>query len=97
MPIIPVIGMGLTVSIGSNKYIYTIVSISVSGKSFKATKDIAIRIDNNGMSDCQDYQYAADPKGELVSFRLGTKTNRYKCRFGYASLGVRRAYHDFNF
>lgn len=91
----PVVGMGLTVRIGSDSYAYTIVSVSASGKSFKATQDSVSRTDSNGpYTEDQHYDYTPNPQGELISFRIGTKTQRYQCKFGYAHLGYRRYYND---
>lgn len=97
LPIVPVVGMGLTVRMYTDSVAMTIVSVSPSGKSFKATRDITVRLDNNGMSDCQDYSYTPTVDGEGYSFRLGSKTGRYKCGIGYALLGFKRAYHDYSF
>lgn len=94
---IPVIGMGLTVQMYTDRVTYTIVSVSPSGKSFKAVRDNVVRIDTNEpYSDSQEYAYSPGT-GEQVSFRLGSKTGRFKCKIGYASLGVRRHYHDPSF
>lgn len=95
--LVPVVGMGLTVTLYTDRITFTIVSVSASGKSFKATRDTVERIDTNGMSDSQDYKYTPNPQGEVMEFRLGHKTGYYKCKLGKASLGVRRYYHDYSF
>ena len=72
-------------------------------------QDIATRVDKNGMSDCQDYEYSRDPKGSTFTFRIGKSgkfesvffnedTGRYK-KIGVGGLmvGDRREYYDFSF
>lgn len=98
----PVIGMGLTVSMYSDRRVFTIISVSPSGKSFVATEDTSTRTDSYGMSDSQDYTHSPNPQGEPVTFKLsraktGRAKDRFKCPLGLATLGVRNKYHDFTF
>jgi hypothetical protein len=94
----PEIGMGITWSVGSDRYPGTIIDISASGKKITFQEDIAIRTDANGMSECQSYVFQTDPQGEIrtASFRkdnswriTGTKTSVF--------LGKRDKYYDFSF
>ncbi len=54
-PVTPVVGMGATILLWSDRQACTIRKIS--GKSLWVSEDIATRTDKNGMSDCQSYSY----------------------------------------
>jgi hypothetical protein len=62
-PKVPAVGMGITVLMWTDRMPGTIISVSASGKSFKYQADTATRIDENGMSDAQTYEYGPDPSG----------------------------------
>jgi hypothetical protein len=97
-PLLPYIGMGATVQHWSDRSATTVIQITYNGKRIVLQRDKAIRIDQNGMSESQEYSYVRDEEGELFfatkrkdgTFRLvGTKT--------IVSLGVRNEYYDFSF
>ena len=93
----PEVGMGVTVQMYTDRVVFTIVHVSKTGKFFRAVRDNCIRTDNNGMSDYQSYRYEPG-SGEPVRFSFGPKSGLYRAKnFGYATLGVRKAYHDFGF
>ena len=58
---IPKVGDGATLYLHSDRHAYTVrhVRVSSSGKTItiRATKDKVRRIDNNGMSESQTYEY----------------------------------------
>lgn len=90
--------MGVTMSVGSDRYPGTIVEISASGKRIVFQEDIATRTDTNGMSESQSYTFQPDPNGSMHIatlrkdgvFRLtGTKTP--------ITIGIRGKYYDFSF
>jgi hypothetical protein len=76
-------------------------------------EDVATRIDNNGISEIQQYTFSRNPRGKIFIFKScfkkysyywveiekNTKTNRFNlCKHGYALyLGHREKYHDFSF
>lgn len=72
-------------------------------------RDIATRVDKNGMSDAQSYEYSRDPNGFKETFRIGKKgtfekvyvnaeTGRFvKAGVGGLSVGTRNEYYDFSF
>lgn len=91
------IGDGVTFRIYTDRFACTVTRVSKSGKTFWCREDKATRIDNNGMSETQEYSYEADPNGRehRVSLR---KDGTWRSTTGYrAALGVRAAYHDFSF
>lgn len=55
-------GMGCTVQYYSDSCAYTVIKV-VNDKNVIIQRDKAIRIDNNGMSTCQEYRYEMNPNG----------------------------------
>lgn len=94
----PTIGGGTTSLSWSDKHANTVVRISKSGKTFWHKRDIAKRIDNNGMSECQTYEYSEDPDAQEVQVRLRKNGQWKEVESGrVVQIGFRRAYHDFSF
>jgi hypothetical protein len=93
----PEIGMGATVTMFSDRYPATVVAVSESGKTLTIQFDKYARVDGNGMSDCQQYTYEADPNGVTAQFRL-TKNGwkRLNCS-DRLLLNYRERYFDFSF
>lgn len=91
------IGEGVTVSIGSDAYPYTIIDISPSGKTIYLQEDRVERIDSNGISEVQEYKYFRNSEGKEIKASMrkngGWKTTD-NCK---VSIGVRRRYYDFSF
>lgn len=91
----PEVGMGATHMGWTDRYPYTIVWVSASGKTVKVQEDIATRTDMNGMSESQTYDFKPDPTAPIKAVRLTKK--------GWVSagqkfvLGKRDAYHDYSF
>lgn len=105
----PVVGMGATILCWSDREAGTVVEVFTKGKTkyIKVQHDTAIRIDQNGMSESQEYHYSPNPHGQIEIFRIGrsglweavylSEFNRYvKCSKGL-KLGVREKYYDFSF
>lgn len=94
----PVVGMGVTVCYYSERYAGTITRISKSGKSFWFKYDIVKRVDNNGMSDSQTYEYTENPEANEIPVRMNRK-GIYKTLKSHNPivLGVRNAFHKFSF
>ena len=109
----PQIGMGATILSYTDRHPATIVEIKKIGKATLITlqADNAKRIDNNGMSESQEYEYERDPNGYLYYFKqaepntrwkhmmLNPETNRLnvvKCGRGLF-IGEREEYYDFSF
>lgn len=106
---VPEVGMGATTLSWSDRQAVTV--ISVDGNVIAVQRDIAKRIDTNGMSEMQDYDYTPNPTGSISYFRLdktgswnqitkNDKTGRWNKigAGGYGLiLGFRREYYDFSF
>ena len=94
------VGDGATISWYSDKTPVTIIEI---GKNYvKVQEDKAIRTDNNGMSDCQDYEYERNEKGAVYTFKKTRKglytDNGRSYDYGMRLIfGFRRAYYDYSF
>lgn len=88
------VGDGATIVGWSDRYAYTVIAVSPSGKTVTLQRDIAVRADCNGMSDAQNYDYIANPDGEVRVARLGKR--------GFTSqnqkvIPGRHEYYDYSF
>ena len=65
------IGMGATMSIGSDRYPFTVMQTEqIKGKTYALLQsDSYIRRDKNGLSEEQDWEYTQNPKGRIVYLR----------------------------
>lgn len=104
----PEIGMGATILLWTDRHAATVTE--VNGKVITVQQDIAKRIDKNGMSDMQDYEYERDPNGIVYNFRKNKNGKWDEVRFNEEtgrwnkinggsgiSIGFRREYYDFSF
>lgn len=103
----PHVGMGATLLSWTDRLAATV--ISYDGKLLCVQRDNEKRIDNNGMSECQEYECTPNPHAMICVFKhdkdgswreviLNPVTGRYNLAHGYRLvLGVRRPYHDFSF
>lgn len=104
----PEIGMGVTFLHWTDRSAGTIVEILPNG-TIGVKGDIAKRIDKNGMSESQEYEYSPNPEAYTCYYRLNKtgrwestkyseKTKRWSKGGGsQIALGYRDAYHDFSF
>src|SRR4051812_20156187 len=94
----PEVGMGVTVISWSDRDAGTITRVSNSGKTFWYTEDTAKRIDKNGLSECQEYEYTSNLDGKETEVRL-RKDGRWRTIGGgrYVNLGYRQSYRDPSF
>lgn len=107
----PELGMGATLLAWTDRHPATVTDTFLVGKTRYVTvqDDDAKRLDRNGMSEAQEYEYTPNPKGRLTTFRRNKDgmweevewnagTNRWRKRGGYGlRLGERRKYYDFSF
>lgn len=107
----PTVGMGATVLGWSDRYGATVIEVFRIGKStaIKVQRDDAKRIDENGMSESQKYEYTPNPRnqvfvykqktsGKWVEVSLNLETNRWNETGGKGlRLGERNEYFDFTF
>lgn len=98
---IPTVGMGATILHWTDRTACTIIAVNAKGTRIMVQQDKAIRVDNYGMSDSQDYRYEADRDG--CSFEFSLRDNGRWVRVGDSkggstlSIGHRDQYHDYSF
>ena len=105
----PVIGMAATILSYSDRFPATVVGTFMVGRRLyvNVTYDGYIRVDNNGMSDCQNYTYVSNMDAKPFTYRLekdGSWISVYKNDngrlvrgYGYLRLGHRERYYDYSF
>ena len=93
----PTVGMGATMYCFSDRRPFTV--IEVRGRTIvKIQEDNAVRIDKNGMSECQDYEFSLDPNGSVSEVRKGRDgTWRVKGGGSVVRFGKRDKYYDYIF
>lgn len=89
----PVIGDGATILHFSDRRAATIVAVTKN--TITVQEDLATRIDNNGMSEMQEYKYDRNLNGPVWVFRK-TKTG-YKSSGRGLLIGQRCEYFDYAF
>jgi hypothetical protein len=92
----PVIGMGATVTMYSDRHAGTIVKIT--SKTIHVQEDKATRTDTNGMSESQEYTYEPNTKGKVHKFRYSKVYRKWtnKTRDGLL-IDIRCEYYDYSF
>lgn len=94
----PTVGMGVTISVGSDRYPGTIIQVTQNGRRIVFQRDSYKRTDDNGMSESQTYEFSTDLNGaiEIATLR---KDGRYRITGGKTPvhIGSRGAYYDFSF
>ena len=102
------VGDGVTLNYYSDEEPATIIEIDPKGQWIKVQEDNAKRIDNNGMSDCQDYEITRNENGRIHIFKKTRRKNgptfftdtgrsTYDDYGIHLSLKVRRKYYDYSF
>jgi hypothetical protein len=97
----PKIGMGVTMLGWTDRHAATIVEVKMKGLKVGIVQDIAIRTDNNGMSETQQYSYAPGNGGVMYyTLRQNGKWVAEGQGFKNGSrivIGFRDEYYDFSF
>lgn len=99
----PTVGMGATVLSWTDRAAATVVWVSPDGKSVKITDDTAKRVDSNGMSECQTYEYTSNMNVEEARTFTLRKNGSWVRKGGGSKngqrilIGHRETYHDFSF
>jgi hypothetical protein len=95
--------MGAVYGIGSDRYPFTVVEV-VSPTTVIVTADHYKRIDNNGQSEAQEYEYTPQPDGCRITVTRRLQRGDYVWRKkgdraggGVFSFHGRRAYIDPSF
>lgn len=92
------IGVGATVSVGSDRIPCTVIKISKNKFKLVLQQDKYIRLDNNNMSDSQEYAYETDLNGTLYHAYKDKNENYYCKEFNsIVILGLRRRFYDYSF
>jgi len=94
----PEVGDGATVYLYTDRHAATVVRVSKSGRTAWIQPDSAKRIDNNGMSESQDYEYSANTDAQLIRVSI-RKDGQWRKSGEYTKVafGIRNAYHDYSF
>jgi len=109
----PQVGMGATLLCYTDRHACTVTKVFEVNKKLyvEVQQDFAVRIDGNGMSECQKYDFKPNPNGSTYTYRwcekkqrwlkvfFNKETNRYNLiqnAFGL-SIGNRDEYYDFSF
>lgn len=94
----PVVGMGATVLMWTDRHAGTVGWVSASGHKLVVQEDKATRVDTNGMSDSQSYSFEPDPDGRTFVFTR-RRDGKYREKGGRTGLllGHREKFHDFSF
>ena len=98
----PEVGMAATILGWTDRYPATVFAVSPSGNRVTVQEDSYTRIDDNGMSECQEYEYERNPNGRKLFFSK-RKNGRFveigqQMGSGFRlCLGQRQRYYDFSF
>lgn len=77
----PVVGMGATELMYSDRHAHTIVEVLTNAKGepkrIGTRRDIPARTDTNGMSECQVYQFTPAPESTPCTYWTLRKTGQW--------------------
>jgi hypothetical protein len=103
----PVVGMGVTMLSYTDRDAGTIVEVNTKKRYIAVVEDNAKRIDSNGLSESQVYEFTPNPDGYVYYYRKDKKNQWRKCYYnenkrlvfgrGGLILGKRDKYYDFTF
>jgi len=101
------IGKGATILQWTDRHAYFVNFVSANGKRALIERAKAVRIDDNGMSDSQDYKYERMENADIreVVFKWGKWRMEYTCPYEnkkkYQPIniawGVMQEYYDYSF
>ena len=103
----PTVGMGVTMLSWTDRHAGTIVEVNTKKRYIAVTEDTMKRIDNNGISESQEYEYTTVTDAYRTYYRKDRKDQWRKCYYnqngrlifgtGGLILGRRESYYDFSF
>lgn len=92
----PEVGMGCTILSWTDRNAATIVRV-IDTKTIEIQEDSAKRVDRNGMSDCQTYEFTPNPDASIQTVKL-SKAGAWKTQGGQTvMIGRREKHYDFSF
>lgn len=102
------VGDGATICRWSDRTACTVVEIDRNSGIIAVQEDTAKRVDNNGMSDLQEYEYERNKKGAVHYFKryktgwehvvMNNESRRWNKAKGMdLVVGARRQYYDYSF
>ena len=103
------VGDGATFLMWTDRKAATVIDVFTKGKYtyFTIQEDNVSRIDSNGMSDAQSYEYTPNPEGCTKTFRVtengyqavyvNPETGRFVNTSGNVIVGRRSHHHDYSF
>lgn len=95
----PVVGMGATMYVGTDRYPYTVTEVSKSGKQMLIQQDEFSATTGHDFYGVQKYCFTPNPKGPVVKVRWNERLGWWRacnCK-SLVSLGHRDAYMDPSF
>ncbi len=93
----PEVGMGVTELMYSDRHPYTVTQV-INTNRIMVKPDVATRIDNNGFSGSQEYEYKTNdnsPEIELFLNKFGRWKMRGDAQGSTYLIGKREEYYDF--
>lgn len=103
----PIVGMGVTMLSWTDRDAGTIVEVNMKKRYIAVTEDSKRRIDNNGISESQEYEYTTVMDGHRNYYRKDRKGQWRRCYYndnnrlvfttGGLVIGRRESYYDFSF
>jgi hypothetical protein len=103
----PTVGMGVTMLSWTDRDAGTIVEVNMKRRYIAVVEDNAKRLDNNGISEGQEYEFTPNPDGYVYYYRKDKKGQWRKCYYnenkrlvfgnGGLIVGRREKYYDFSF
>lgn len=98
----PAVGMGATEYCWSDRHAYEIIEVK-DDRHITVRAYTCKRIDKNGMSECQDYEYIPNPNGHIAHL-FKTLKGEWRERYSDRTLGCNRwgigraeEYYDYSF
>jgi hypothetical protein len=101
---VPEVGMGATLLFWTDRQPATIIAVETFKTGQKAGQPKAVlaqddawkRVDDNGMSESQQYVFTPNPNGAVRRFTLRAD-GAYRCGSVQLAIGSRDRYYDFSF
>lgn len=104
----PYVGMGATLLSWTDRDPATIVEVNLAKKYIVVQRDEAVRVDSNGMSESQEYEFTPNPNAPRMIYKKNRKGIWKRHEFNERGrlvlahgqglrIGERDKYYDFSF